>query len=213
MSTYTNYRSRVVLPLYMGTIFGLIASLGTANAQTATAANEPFVAQVAGPQLAEAAGPQSPEAASTKSPGALAWMPPVMDNRIFTHVLFNQLEGRTSGSGSALRWDGEGWIGTDTNRLWLKSEGFLQGTTMSDGDPTCGIPVTVKQPSLVFAVIIALGGPAPMLTALAASGQLSMFDPSVVTSAPAAHGAGGAGGRHAGPFRSSVAGPDPQSPG
>ena len=29
MSTYTNYRSRVVLPLCVGTIFGLMASLDT----------------------------------------------------------------------------------------------------------------------------------------------------------------------------------------
>jgi copper resistance protein B len=132
MSIYTNLRSRFVLPVCARTIFGLIASLGvaSASAQTAVAAaNEPIVAQVAGPQL-----PEAPEAVGLKSPGAPAWKPPVWDNRIYRHVLFNQLEDRTSGSGSALRWDGEGWIGTDTNRLWLKSEGFLQGTTMSDGD-------------------------------------------------------------------------------
>jgi copper resistance protein B len=60
--------------------------------------------------------------------------PPVMDRQIFTHFLFNELEGRAGGNGTALRWDDEGWIGTDMNRLWLKSEGFLRNGTVSDGD-------------------------------------------------------------------------------
>ncbi|WP_242617699.1 copper resistance protein B [Edaphobacter modestus] len=110
----------------------LMASLGIASARAQTAAataNEPLVAQVAGPQL-----PEAPEPAGLKSPGALAWKPPVRDNRIYMHVLFNQLEVRTSGSGSALRWDGEGWVGTDMNRLWVKSEGFVNDSTASDGD-------------------------------------------------------------------------------
>jgi copper resistance protein B len=78
--------------------------------------------------------PEAPEAAGVKTPGAPAWEPPVQDNRIYTLVVFDELEGRTGGSGSAFRWNGEGWIGTDANRLWLKSEGFLEGTTMSEGD-------------------------------------------------------------------------------
>jgi copper resistance protein B len=57
-----------------------------------------------------------------------------MDDQVFAHVLFNQLEGRTDGSDTALRWDGEGWMGTDMNRLWLKSEGFVDNGTVSDGD-------------------------------------------------------------------------------
>jgi copper resistance protein B len=60
--------------------------------------------------------------------------PPVMDNQIFAHVLFDQLEGRTNGSANELRWDGEGWVGTDMNRLWIKSEGFASNGTVSDGD-------------------------------------------------------------------------------
>lgn len=60
--------------------------------------------------------------------------PPVMDKQIFTHVLFDQFESRTGGPDNVLRWDGQGWIGTDMNRLWLKSEGFLDSGTVSDGD-------------------------------------------------------------------------------
>ena len=60
--------------------------------------------------------------------------PPVMDKGIFAHVLLDQFEGRTSGSDNDFRWDGEGWIGTDMNKLWLKSEGFVSNGTVSDGD-------------------------------------------------------------------------------
>jgi copper resistance protein B len=60
--------------------------------------------------------------------------PPVMDNQIFGHVLFDQLEGRTNGPDNEFRWDGEGWIGTDMNKLWLKSEGFLEHGKATDGD-------------------------------------------------------------------------------
>ena len=59
---------------------------------------------------------------------------PVEDNQIFAHVLLGEFEGRTNGPNNELRWDGEGWIGTDTNRLWLKSEGFSNNSTVSDGD-------------------------------------------------------------------------------
>jgi copper resistance protein B len=59
--------------------------------------------------------------------------PPVMDNNILGHVLFNQFEGRTNGPDNEFRWDGEGWIGTDMNKLWFKSEGFLQRGKATDG--------------------------------------------------------------------------------
>ena len=53
---------------------------------------------------------------------------------IFGHVLFDQLEGRTNGLDNEFRWDGEGWVGTDMNRLWFKSEGFIEQGAMTDGD-------------------------------------------------------------------------------
>jgi copper resistance protein B len=59
---------------------------------------------------------------------------PVKDNEIFIHARIDQFEGRTNGPDNEFRWDGEGWIGTDTNRLWLKSEGFINNSTVSDGD-------------------------------------------------------------------------------
>lgn len=59
---------------------------------------------------------------------------PVEDKMIFTHILFDQLEGRTTGPDSQFRWDGQAWTGTDMNRLWLKSEGFAGNGKVSDGD-------------------------------------------------------------------------------
>ncbi len=56
-----------------------------------------------------------------------------MDNPIIGHVLLNQLEGRTNGPENEFRWDGEGWIGTDMNKLWFKSEGFVEHGKASDG--------------------------------------------------------------------------------
>jgi copper resistance protein B len=60
--------------------------------------------------------------------------PPLMDNKVFVHALFDQFEGRTNGSDSEFRWDGQAWAGTDMNKLWLKSEGFVNNGEMSDGD-------------------------------------------------------------------------------
>lgn len=63
-----------------------------------------------------------------------AMQPPVMNNHVFAHVLLDQFEDRTNGSGNELRWDGEGWIGTDINKLWIKSEGIKDSSRISDGD-------------------------------------------------------------------------------
>lgn len=50
------------------------------------------------------------------------------------HVILDQLEGRSNGPDNSLRWDGEGWVGTDFNRLWLRSEGFVdQQGKVEDG--------------------------------------------------------------------------------
>ena len=58
----------------------------------------------------------------------------MMDNPIIWHLLFDQFEGRTNGPDNEFRWDGEGWLGTDMNKLWFKSEGFVEHGRMTDGD-------------------------------------------------------------------------------
>lgn len=57
---------------------------------------------------------------------------PIEDRRIYVHGLLNEFEGRIS-SDKSFRWDGEAWVGTDRNRLWVKSEGEVTNGTVSDG--------------------------------------------------------------------------------
>jgi copper resistance protein B len=60
--------------------------------------------------------------AQSANPAAPFGVPPVDDQQIYIHGIFDQLEWR-AGDTSALRWEGEAWAGTDTDRLWLRSEG------------------------------------------------------------------------------------------
>ena len=80
---------------------------------------------------AQASAPQPSGKVTATLPGLQS---PVEDNPIFVHGRLDQFEGRTNGPDNEFRWDGEGWIGTDMNRLWLKSEGFVNNGTVSDGD-------------------------------------------------------------------------------
>jgi copper resistance protein B len=50
-----------------------------------------------------------------------------MDRSIFVHALLDQAEGRIGGGQNGFRWEGQAWIGTDYDKLWLKSEGFALG--------------------------------------------------------------------------------------
>ncbi len=47
----------------------------------------------------------------------------VMDDAIYTFVLFDQLEYRRTGDANPVGWDLLGWVGGDFTRLWIKSEG------------------------------------------------------------------------------------------
>ena len=48
---------------------------------------------------------------------------PVHDNTVQSKVLFNRLEAFDADHGNGLAWEGQAWIGTDTDKLWLRSEG------------------------------------------------------------------------------------------
>jgi copper resistance protein B len=58
---------------------------------------------------------------------------PVNDERVFAHGQLDEFEGRIGDGNSSFRWDGEAWLGTDANRLWLKSEGFAVNGATEDG--------------------------------------------------------------------------------
>jgi copper resistance protein B len=86
---------------------------------------------------ARAAAAQTPAAPEKPQPMAdiepAAAMPPVMDRAIFAHVLLDQFEGRFNGNNPEFRWDGQGWVGTDYDKLWIKSEGTFGSGTLDDG--------------------------------------------------------------------------------
>ena len=58
-----------------------------------------------------------------------------MGDQVYAHALLDQFEGRLGPGEKALRWDGQGWIGGDYDKLWVKSEGLVQGNgRVTDGD-------------------------------------------------------------------------------
>jgi len=46
-----------------------------------------------------------------------------LDNAIHSYTLLNRLEGWNADPGKGQAWEGQGWIGTDLDRLWWRSEG------------------------------------------------------------------------------------------
>lgn len=46
-----------------------------------------------------------------------------------TYLLFNRLEAWDNDRGSGQAWEAKGWLGGDTDRLWLRSEGQRSGGT------------------------------------------------------------------------------------
>jgi len=93
-----------------------------------------FVAALVATAMAAAA--QTPPAKDQSAPGMELGgaVRPVMDWEILAHLLFNELEGRFNGSNTEFRWEGQGWVGTDYDKLWIKSEGTLQGNGTLDDD-------------------------------------------------------------------------------
>jgi len=74
------------------------------------------------------AGDAAPDAESSAPFG----VSPVEDEAVYAHAILNQFEGRF-GRDDSFRWSGEAWVGTDTNRLWFKSEGEATNGSVEDG--------------------------------------------------------------------------------
>jgi copper resistance protein B len=73
------------------------------------------------------AQPRTPIPAVTDADRAAAAAPsgghPAHDNSIQHYVLLDRLEGWDADPGTGTAWAMQGWLGTDLNRLWLRSEG------------------------------------------------------------------------------------------
>ncbi|HYG07100.1 MAG TPA: copper resistance protein B [Stenotrophomonas sp.] len=62
-------------------------------------------------------------AAAVKPPGAHA----AHDNTVQSFVLLDRLEAVDVDNGTGLEWEGVGWVGTDLEKLWVRSEGERNG--------------------------------------------------------------------------------------
>jgi copper resistance protein B len=55
------------------------------------------------------------------------------DQQVFVHAQLDQFELRAGDGPDSFRWDGEAWAGNDTNRLVIKSEGFVTAGALEQG--------------------------------------------------------------------------------
>lgn len=55
------------------------------------------------------------------------------DPLLFT-LLLDQLETRDFGDDSAISWDMQGWLGKDLKKLWIKTEGQRNSSTIEDAE-------------------------------------------------------------------------------
>jgi len=72
------------------------------------------------------------DTATAQTSEAAPYGSPVADETVWLHAVLDQFEGRL-GASDVLRWEGEAWTGTDTDRLWLKSEGEFENSKVFDG--------------------------------------------------------------------------------
>lgn len=57
-----------------------------------------------------------------------------MGSGVQAHAILEQFEARVGARPNAFRWHGQAWIGTDTDKLWLKTEGAVHGSgSVDDG--------------------------------------------------------------------------------
>ena len=75
-----------------------------------------------------------PAFAENPRTGAPEDWPEPMPEMIHWYLLADQLEYRLNDGDDLVRWDAEGWLGGDTHRVWLKSEGEVRTTGPSGGD-------------------------------------------------------------------------------
>lgn len=75
--------------------------------------------------------PRTPIPVPTDADRAAAVPPPsdhpAHDNSIQSFVLFNRLEAFDADEGRGTEWEARAWIGTDLDRVWLRSEGEHSG--------------------------------------------------------------------------------------
>jgi copper resistance protein B len=103
------------------------------HSPTQTPASDPMAGMAMAP-----AEPITPIPTPTDADRAAAKPPTgghlVHDNTIQNFTLFDRLETWNANRGRGLVWDGKTWVGTDLNRLWLRSEGSRINGRTEDAD-------------------------------------------------------------------------------
>ncbi len=61
------------------------------------------------------------------------WPDPVQD-QIYSKFIFDQLEYRWNDGPDTYVWDAQGWVGSDYNKFWVKTEGAYQPSSRVSGD-------------------------------------------------------------------------------
>lgn len=126
----------------------MLGSASAALAQTGTPAPvDPHAGHVMAPLVAKAADspaqdtqvPVTPIPPVTDGDRAAAFPQDleghaVHDGAVHYMVLFDQLEWQTGGGASGLNWDTKTWVGTDLNRVWLRSEGATADGEVEDAE-------------------------------------------------------------------------------
>jgi len=82
--------------------------------------------------------PRTPIPVLTDADRAAAVPPPhdhpVHDNPVETYTVVNRLEGWNADPGRGAHWEARSWIGTDLNRVWLRTEGAERDGHLEDAD-------------------------------------------------------------------------------
>ena len=79
-----------------------------------------------------AGGPAAAQTSGADPSDPAPFGPPVADQHVYVHVLADQLETRVGSGSPTFFWEAEGWIGSDWNRLWLKSEGDVRSGDLEE---------------------------------------------------------------------------------
>lgn len=56
------------------------------------------------------------------------------DDRLFMHARVDQLEVQSGNTGNSKGWDAQAWLGSDYNKLWVKTEGNTLDGQVRDAD-------------------------------------------------------------------------------
>lgn len=118
---------RSTFSVAVGVALVVLASSVMARAQTAPT-NLDVIVQDRGPELPPVTDAE--RATAFPDVGGHA----AHDNDVHYRVLLDRLEWHSAEGGRAANWDSTSWVGRDTSRLWIRSEGQTRNSSVHDAD-------------------------------------------------------------------------------